>query len=326
MPEFLFRTDANAEMGAGHLARCTGLIECLRQQGGDCAIYGNVSNEFRFMLGLNSPMAVTPIGNPVPDYKVLVVDNYNELNNQLAELAVCNARRIVLFEDMDDRTSSLVDVVINPFGNPENLRQRFPKAAIHTGLEFYIPRYQVWLQKERMSKRLRLNPNSPLNSKVQPKAQPKVVVSLGGSSHPELEQKIVEVLISGLPNDAQIEVFSAYNESKQLNNIRYNSGFAGDFLEAASSADLVVCGAGQTLLEMVYCQRPVIGVFIADNQRRCAETLVEFGVPVINRSSDLTEEISRCLNQLQHGERLQYPEHIGSGVDQLVNNLLSLVK
>jgi hypothetical protein len=123
-----------------------------------------------------------------------------------------------------------------------------------------------------------------------------VIVSLGWSDQSETLTALIQSVVQIFSKDVDVKVFGSLPEGINFSdNVSCSRVISEEFLKIACEASLVICGAGQTLMEMVHIGLPVIGVVIADNQKRCGELLKSHGVPIIVKGEEFTDSLQFAL-------------------------------
>ncbi len=306
--DFVFRLDANSRTGAGHLMRCLAVIERLYKKGWRLAIVGEIEARFLNILQpFNIPLFPRSVA---PNTRCIIVDHYDDLACLLAGWG--DQVSVILFEDLNKRSSLQPRLVINALGELADLKQRYPQAEVIAGVEYLLFRQQV--------EEVRLRQRGPGDGSI--------VVSLGGSGQPVILDKILRLLTAVVPTTVNIHLYGsmpneADRQRKHATNIRYHQGFSSDFIASAAQASIVISAAGQSLLEMVYCGIPVIGIVIAENQKRCAQVLMEYGVPVIQHLAELDSELPQQLSSLEHGSNVVANVPVAKHADQLIEKMVN---
>ncbi len=91
------------------------------------------------------------------------------------------------------------------------------------------------------------------------------------------------------------------------------------------AADLVVCGAGQTMLEALATARPVVAVVMADNQRAQAEAVA--GAALVSDAARAPEAAAGLAGDAARRAELsaQPPAVDGRGAHRVADALLDLL-
>ncbi|PIE42989.1 MAG: hypothetical protein CSA50_07675 [Gammaproteobacteria bacterium] len=293
MFDFLFRVDADSSTGAGHLTRCIALAEGLRSRGYHIGFVGAVNSHLlRAISSVQVPLLSLA---DKPACRCLIIDSYLSLDFLLAPWPL--SLPVVLIDDETAQVSDRPMLVVSPLGNAVALENHFPNAEVMTGVEYLFLRQQI--KKARIARGIR---NCGIERTDNFGA--KVFITLGGSDRSRLLQRIAEILVESLDNRVEFTVFGNANGLRlQAENLSIMAEFSNQFIDlSAKQADLVICGAGQTLIEMSYIGVPVIGIVMASNQGDCGRVLSGSGIAVIdgvdsidNIENDLLGWISRLF-------------------------------
>lgn len=279
MFDFVFRLDANKVTGGGHLQRALGLIQPLKSLGYQIACTGDITQDYQAILA-QQDIKLFPLSAPI-ETRCLVFDIYGDFDDYIA--SATELPKLVVFEDLDERQHSQMDLVINAFGDREDLQSRYPSAEVLCGLEYLLFREQVHLLKQHVR---------DSGKKLSPAS---ILVSLGGADQRHILQPLLKILDKLLILDVQLNVISP-NYLDVPKRCSLHIGLVADFLERAAASHLVICGLGQTFLEMQYLGQASIGLLLVENQQTCAQILAKQGLKVIQ---DLANLEARLIEYLQ---------------------------
>jgi spore coat polysaccharide biosynthesis predicted glycosyltransferase SpsG len=279
MYDFIFRFDANDKVGAGHFQRSFALIEKLVEKKHSIACVGDIGAIFQTSLRLHG----------VKKFKVaedischcLVIDHYGVIEELID--GGLQFSTLILFEDMDERTHSLPVLVVNALGDKNCLHKRFPYSEIIAGLDYFLFRQDVETLKKIVDK-----------ESIKPTKISSILISLGGTDQGAVIKCICSVLVHIVDPSVNIVVLSPSPVSLP-SCIKVIVGYDPEFLQKAINFDLVICGAGQTLLELIYLKQNPIGIVLAENQKRCGELLLSYDAKVIFPEDDLEERLIAYL-------------------------------
>ncbi|PID42429.1 MAG: hypothetical protein CSB48_10195 [Proteobacteria bacterium] len=293
MFDFLFRVDADSATGAGHLMRCVALVEGLRRRGFQIGVVGSVTDRVsRAALSVDVP--VLSLADH-PACNCLIIDSYLPIDTLLAPWPA--SLPVVLVDDEANRTSDRRMLVVSPMGNPSALAKCFPRSEVITGVESLFVREEV-----RQARRTRSAGYDRGNEDDYTgyRSAPKVFVTLGVSEQSPVLERITHALVELLDRAVELIVYSSASSLRlQADNLSVINQFSDRFIKVmAGQADLVVCGAGQTLIEMSYIGVPVIGVVIAPNQRDCGRLLSGLGIPVLNDLNAVENDLLFYIGQI----------------------------
>lgn len=327
MYDFVIRLDANKKVGAGHLVRSLSLVEYLLSEGQLIAFVGDIEQDiFKAIVKRHIHFFQS---SERPECRCLIVDHYSPLPKLLDGWPI--SLPVVLFEDLPERASERPVMVINALGNLLQLKARFPNANIVCGLNFQLYRTAVRNLHARQH-------STQLRHRVADQAI-RILVSFGGSDQSLLIIRVLETIQAFGLSKVAIDVVGECNIPQALaTNVTYHGAFVDDFLIRACQSDIVVCGAGQTLLEMLYLKCFVLGVVVAENQLRCAELVNTMGCPVVKDLANLERALEEVLSKyfrldnrsgdsLAQQNRVTRQTHaqgeIGSDAELLVKQILA---
>lgn len=299
MYDFIFRFDANKTTGAGHFQRINALIQRLISKQLRIACVGNISEDFQGIL-LNYQIDILPHGFSA-ECTCLVIDHYGAFDDLLGQGITYSG--LIIFEDLDERSLNQPALVINALGQQNDLQKRYPQANVFTGLEYLVFRQELVELK-----------NIDL-AKAKNDEQINILISLGGTDQSQTIQRICSVLGEILSEyDAQdVRQKSAVNsvrpqepilvtvmsnaELSLANNFNVELGYDPAFIEKASKYDLVICGAGQTFLELSYLALDPVAIVLAENQKNCAALLSSYGARTLVLDEDFDMQLLHLLRK-----------------------------
>ncbi|MBF0256456.1 MAG: UDP-2,4-diacetamido-2,4,6-trideoxy-beta-L-altropyranose hydrolase [Gammaproteobacteria bacterium] len=316
-PSILFRVDAHAQMGTGHLMRCLALAEIFEQQGLRC-LFACASCPAALQLRLQQAgMGFLPLQETedsealaVLQPQLLVVDGYHfssAYRQRLSRLA----ERVLVLDDgaasHPDQAQLHASHVLNSSAQarPEDYCQRAAGAELLLGIE-YAPLRQEFLQIERPSQ-----PSQP----VQPN---RVLISFGGSDilnlglrlsqrlldcHPQL---CIDLVIGAAASDQQADKLADDLLARHAPRLQLQRN-CQQMARLMGQAELAISAAGSTLLELAYMAVPSIALVVADNQ---APALLSpysqwFHSLDFRRQQDLDRLCQLTLEQLANHASLQ---------------------
>ena len=337
----VFRTDASADIGSGHVIRCLTLADELRSRGFECFFVcrehpGHLNELVRdrgyrvyvltFVQGLNCAGNERP--SELPSHsawlgttwqrdleetrlalgetaiELLVVDHY-ALDHRWESGMRDRCSRILVIDDLADRVHEcdwLLDQNL-VFGLDHRYRELIPKNA--TTL---LGPYYALLQPEYSYWRDR--------TAVRKGAVRRVLIYFGGTDDGNLAKMAVSALSSIAPHNVAIDVVVSPKGThvdeirrflQQIPNARLHEQLHS-LATLIAAADLAIGGAGATSWERCALGLPSIVMSLADNQRAIAEELHRRGVLLwIGHlgevgEPELVEVIRSCLtNGLEAG-------------------------
>lgn len=289
MYDFLFRFDANERVGAGHFQRALALIQILSSRGYSVACCGDYTEDYQYRLGRQN-LSFFPVDSAL-QARCLVFDYYGDFDDFIA--SGVSFKAMVVFEDLSARGHSRADLVINAFGDPEDLGSRYPRAQVLCGVEYLVFREHLNTLKK--------------NASYQPavRHQKSVLVSLGGTDQSAVLTRVLSVICDLLDPDIQIKVLSPVNLTVP-DRCLLHVGLVDNFLERALASDLIICGLGQSFLEMQALGKACIGLMLAENQSACAKSLAEYQLNIIQNITALESSLAEYL-------QAEFSEFLASG-------------
>jgi len=285
MLDFVIVLDANERVGFGHLFRSLALIEYLREKNQTVALLGDIDSTWCSKLVAENVQLYTKSERPA--CRCLVVDSYEPLDKLF--ISWPKDLPVVLYEDTDLRRSDRPCLVVNALGHTPTIESHFPYAQVVCGLEYQLFRQSIRKVHSGQIFRTRRQGGGDSSRRI--------LLSLGGSDQTALTHRILKVLVAHVPETIIIDVVGAFHTQKAglPENIVFHGEYVENFTEMAIESDLVICGAGQTLLEMHFLSCRVIGIVLAENQLKCAKMIQATGHQVITQLNELEAELTQCI-------------------------------
>jgi len=301
---FLFRVDAGASLGGGHVMRCLTLADELKRRGGHCVFFtryealeivprlSRCGHEVNAVKGdeedLRRSMAQRKLH---ADW--LVIDHYGL---QAADETALRrfARRILVIDDLADRPHDcdlLVDATIGR--TADSYRGLVPPSArVLAGADYALLRPEFAAMRDAaLTRRAQGLP-----------ARPRVLVSLGMTDVGAITARVVEALCAqrldvaldvvvarAAPSMARLGALAA-----QHSNIRLHHDVA-NMAELMAACDLAIGAGGQTSLERCALGLPSLILVLADNQRFYAAALAERGAARIVTAEHIAAALADLL-------------------------------
>ena len=302
MYTFYFYFDVGEGSGLGHAMRCHSLGLGVEKLGAACTylMSANVQNTENLPKFLSSAIECQPTPEAIlsqcGDSKLprcLVLDSYCLDVNLFDELNSANLL-LVCFDDLIIKTLP-VDVVINGF---PSISERDYKlfAAKHA---LVGPKYQV----------IRSDLVRATGARVA-KSVSKILITIGGSDKeciiPELIELCLTKVFTKWPEikvDLVLGPFAPIPLVKPNANIRIHNNPL-NFSELLCDADMAISAGGQTLLELIYCGIPTIGLGVAKNQ-----------TPNLDKLSQL-----KCIKYIGQVRENNWQRKLIHEIDQLIGN------
>ena len=271
-PRILFRCDAHAALGGGHVARCLTLADALAEAGAQCAFAVNEDapdwvprlarsgHEWRTCEGVEAP-------SPWPDpADVLVCDHYGFGANEERALKPCG-RRLAVIDDLANRAHAC-DLLIdhNAARTPDDYAGLLPEGCpVLAGARYALidPAFA-----------------QTAAARTPPVALDRVLVSMGLTDVGGITGQVAAALAEAEPELA-VDIAIGPNassraEAERLAETRERWRVHVDSRQMPAlmaQADLAVGAAGGGALERCAAGLPSLIIVVADNQIGLAEAL-----------------------------------------------------
>jgi UDP-2,4-diacetamido-2,4,6-trideoxy-beta-L-altropyranose hydrolase len=305
----LFRADASASLGLGHVMRLVALAEALRAEGGRAIfLLGGDPNEVKALVesrGFEVYGLETASGSPL-DVKVTraiaqlsraqacVVDGYHFGSSYLRCLG--EIATVLAVDDLGYRPLP-VDIVVNPGFGAELLDYH---TAPYTQM-LLGPSYALLRPEFTARERRRLA--QPAGSR------PRVLLSFGGTDPAGgtaralrlLPQRLLHVTaIVGPSFQDQGELAASATAARAAGHHVDVLRGVGDMAALLSSTDVAISAAGGTLLELAYFGVPTLAFVTASNQAHGAASLWSEGYVLRGGRLQLASngDIARSIEEL----------------------------
>lgn len=330
---FLFRTDADATIGTGHLMRCLALAEALRAGGAECIFLGRVSglgalakyitDAGHVLLSLpqfedsvpdtdgpphagwlhggqenDSAACLAALGGQ-PPIDWLVVDHYAIDCRWESKMRQVTSR-IMVIDDLADRQHDC-DLLLDQ-SLIDDMDERYNGLVPEYCIRLLGPRYAL-LRKEFATQ-------EALPKKITTE-EPRLLVMFGGADLQNLTLRTIELLVAmDWGGDVDVVAGPLYKHLAQLR--RMVSRLAQGHLHVSANnvatlmrkADLALGSPGVASWERCACALPAITIAQADNQEGIGHTLGEAGANFyLGRAELLTDAaLSAALSALLANE------------------------
>jgi UDP-2,4-diacetamido-2,4,6-trideoxy-beta-L-altropyranose hydrolase len=306
MSRLLIRAEASVTMGTGHVMRCLALGQAWQHAGGEVtfamaestpAIETRIRREnFEVATLPNGPAReeCTRVSALAREHSArwLVVDGYHfdaDYQRALKE----DGFKLLVVDDAGAVSHYFADLVLNQ--NVYAREDSYPRREAYTEL-LLGPRYAM-LRREFSAWR-------NWQRKVARPAR-RVLVTLGGSDPENLTLRVITSLALLDDIEASVVVGGSNPHGPKLEAAVAQSAGRIRLLKEASMpeqmawADLAVCGAGTTALELCFFGLPSILIDIAPNQTPVARELAQRGVAVhLDATARDPEQIAVQIRQL----------------------------
>ena len=261
MKTISFRTDANSQIGAGHVVRCLSIAYACRQQGmrtiflvsdGESEAYINklttqdpaLTPDEVIVLHADDEKPHTEIVQMMVASAVLLLDSYAFDNTYINRLKAASAKgtRIAIIDDFS-RADLNADIIINYM--PKGKEVQYKNADLVLAGLSYAP----------------LRPQFACASASSPTPSHRILISTGGADRYHMRDAICECIpLTHSPTPVVAD------------------GSIADMATLMKSCDLAITAGGSTLIELCATGTPAIVFTVADNQLPQVRPLAEQGV------------------------------------------------
>jgi UDP-2,4-diacetamido-2,4,6-trideoxy-beta-L-altropyranose hydrolase len=306
----LFRTDANAQIGTGHLMRCLALADVLRAEGAECTflcrsaglgtLAGKITDAGHALLALPEAAAIDAGSDPpqlahakwLPggwrnDYAAclaklegqsvadwLIVDHY-ALDSRWGKAMRVAAVRIMVIDDLADRDHDC-ELLLDQNLVAE-LETRYANRVPKDCTCLLGPRYAL-LRTEFAALR------EKALARVQPIQAERVLVMFGGADPGDLTGATIDMLVTlGFSGHVDVVAGPLYQPLEALRT-RLSSLPAArlhvqppDIGKLMAQADLAIGSPGVTSWERCVLGLPTLAISVADNQEPIGKALAQVG-------------------------------------------------
>ena len=307
----LVRTDASAQMGAGHFMRCLALTQVWKENGGTVtflmatgtpALAKRLQQENTGGIYLSAqPGSMADADETASialqhDADWIALDGY-QFSSAYQRRLKDKTKYLLLFDDLADADLYYADLLLNQnaYATPKMYANRTHKCTLLLGAP------NLLLRREFRSVRHRERSIAPNIRNL--------LVTLGGTDPANATSKVLQALAKLPAPTMSVKVLvggdNPYrNELEDLaTSSSHNVEFQVDSQQMATEmawADLAISAAGSTSWELAYMGLPSLLITIAENQRGCADFLQQHGIAVsLGWHRDLQpSEITSALGEL----------------------------
>lgn len=302
----LFRADASATIGSGHVRRCLSVAAALKRDGWVC----------RFAVGEESLTVVPELTTGAFETRALcpealrdarglahampggcdlaVVDHYG-LDRAYESALRGFARRVLVIDDLADRDHDC-DVLVDATAGrrPADYAARTPATAALLLGPAYAPLRPAFAA-------------ARTGQAAHPRDRRRMVINFGGTDPHDATGAVLTALAEmRLPADLHVDVILGHGARHTARVTRLLSAMpehfqlhldAPDMVPLLAAADVAVGAGGVSALERCCLGVPSILIVIADNQRRVAASLVDAGAARLARDGkDAAAQAMALLN------------------------------
>jgi UDP-2,4-diacetamido-2,4,6-trideoxy-beta-L-altropyranose hydrolase len=299
----LFRADAGKKIGSGHLMRCLGLAQYLRDQGAVCSLLTTGREEptvdrwreeeidvceHRAERGSLEDAAATLAAASAIGARWIVADGYKfDFNWQRAVKE--GGAALLCFDDLGD-ASFAADLVVNQNPEAQDLSYDMEGGGrVLAGPEYVVLRREIrHTQREAFS------------------GVPHLLVTFGGYDRDNLAlaavqelANITEPLSATVICSADAEGLAQARDFVSYHKDRFHVTGPTEIAPLMAAADLALCAGGTTALEMAALGVPMVLVTVADNQEPGAEALDRAGCArLAGRGVEALGQAAKALSDL----------------------------
>ena len=317
----VFRADASAKIGSGHISRCLVLAETLRRSGQTChficrQLQGDQINKIQdkgFDVSLLSAHEQSDAKESAEiisrlNAELVVVDHYDLGVEWEKFVALFSTAMIMVIDDLVDREHNC-DLFLNQNHKADAVvysKLLPPKCKMLLGTEFALLREEFSGLRQLALQRRQ---NAVLKE---------ILISLGGGDCTEITEKVMAVMSEqhfDRLRKVTVVSRSITAESMPVSLLRDKLGVSVECIVDADSmselmtrADLSIGAAGTTSWERCCLGLPTVLLTLADNQIAIARALEEEGAALLAgdlRLNDWQKGLSGALDMAQSSNKLE---------------------
>ena len=276
----LFRADADAGIGSGHLMRCLGLAQYLRDKGASCLLLTTTAEEEPVLTrwreesinietheavpGSPQDAATTLAAVTAGGAQWIVADGY-DLDLHWQRVVKEGGARLLCFDDLGG--ASCADLVVNQNPGAKDLLYDMEGDHVLAGADYVMVRRDLrCLEREA--------PSTP----------PHLLVTFGGYDEDNLALAAMkELTLLEAPFSAAVICAADARGLEEAQNFagshpsRFRVLPPCDIAPLMAAADLALCAGGTTALELAFLGVPMVLVTVAGNQEPGAAALAGAG-------------------------------------------------
>lgn len=295
----LIRTDANTQMGTGHVMRCLALAQAWQETGGQAcfvlafrapALESRLQTEGVQVVHLNvsepgsaEDVAATAVLGRRYQAQWIVIDGYH-FDAAYQRYLHAAGFRILFIDDYGHAAHYYADIVLNQniCAHPEIYLHREPYTRLLLGTKHALLRREFWPWRDWQR---------PFPEKAR-----KILVTLGGSDPDNVTLAVIQalcqlpdndleaVVLVGAQNPHYRELAMAVSEDARIQ-LRQN---VTNMPEVMAWADLAISAGGSTSWELSFMGLPALVMILADNQVQTARELAAIGAVHLLEPAALT--------------------------------------
>ncbi len=291
----IIRADANIHIGTGHVMRCQALAQAWQDRGGKVTFLSHCDSEALHQRIIDEGFEFIPIEKPHPDsydlghtleileqlkiqnskFKTwVVIDGYHFTPDYQKAIRE-NGYKLLVIDDMAHLNHYHADILLNQNIHASSLNYSCRDMVKLLGCEYVLLRRKFLKHKDW--------------KREIPERAKKILVTMGGADPDNVTLKVIRTLNSFNDSDFEVKIVAgpANPNISSLEKELYLSPFTVHLLSSVSNmpelmawADVAVSAGGSTCWEMAFMGLPNAILILAENQRRVAEDLDDFGVAI----------------------------------------------
>ena len=289
IPNLIIRTDANSQIGTGHLMRCLALAQSWRSRGGKVVFVTTCSHEDLLRQIRAEKIQIVRVEHAHPNpadweqtHRILysnsaawvVLDGYHFDSGYQNKIKKIGSQLMVI-DDMAHINKYYADIILNQNINAGRLNYNVESCTR------LILGPQYALLRPEFTKRDRMRPTAQVARKL--------LITLGGADPDNKTLKVMQAVQQTNIDDLEVVVvIGSANPNRQLlQSVGHASQIpfrlvvnTTEMAELMAWADLSISAGGSTCLELAHMGVPTLCVILAENQRLLAEGLSEAGAAI----------------------------------------------
>ncbi|OLS21887.1 MAG: UDP-2,4-diacetamido-2,4,6-trideoxy-beta-L-altropyranose hydrolase [Candidatus Heimdallarchaeota archaeon LC_3] len=308
----IIRSDANTDIGIGHIMRCVALTEELLRNDFDVTILGNVeSDKIKKLLKnnfkLKSISKIFPANEDLVEIKKLIleiqakwviIDGYHFDQQYLQELK--SLTNVLLFDDFVHLEYYPVNIILNQNTDLYKDNYKTYKKTIKlNGLEYVILRDE-FIQSRKTHKTVK-------------KIAENLLITIGGSDKSNITFKIIKAInqLKSFAFKVKIVVgpvnihYQEINDLVKNSNVSSNHNFdliTGNFnlSDLMNWSDIAITASGTTIWELAFMGVSFLYLKVEENQEVIVNELKKnnLGLYLGDGSNIVIEDVSKQINNL----------------------------
>lgn len=320
------RCDASETIGIGHAVRCLALATALRDLGCQCTLLMAEYTRFVADLAASYRIELRPLelrwSIPADFTATAVVIDHYQASCEYFRAWKQRGLLVAAIDDLAERDFSLVDWLLNPHPDAEQLPYR-PSARC---VCCFGPRYAL-LRPEFRARR----PASPNGPSAPPR---NIVITLGGSRNDSVLTKVLRSL-ENFSRPLSVRILLASGSDLPVNTSRHRIEVlhnVANMAEQLGWADIAITGAGSTCWEAACLGIPLIAFRLDDNQAANAAFLSRFGAAFVvdsRRDSDFERALGELLTDESRRKSMRAKARSlidGRGAERAAMSLVSRIR